>query len=234
MRPLWRMFLAAQVSAGRLAGLVALGGLAVVLGAAIGAGDGARPLDDGVTLVRAYGLSLLVPVTALVFGSAALGEPNEDGTLVYLWLRPVTRWRVVTAAVAAALTVSLPAVVIPLAAAAAVTGAGSEMVEATVASCTLATVAYSGVFTWLGLRVRRALVWGLVYILVWEGFVARVGGTASLLAIRTHSTALLDRLALGADPLAEVSLATAVVVPLAAASAGVALATRRLQRQDVA
>ena len=234
MTALWRAFLGTQVSAGRVAGLVALGALAVVLGIAVGAADGARPLDDGVTLVGAYGLSLFVPVTALVFASAALGEPNEDGTLVYLWLRPVARWRLAAAAVAAALTVALPAVVVPLAAAALATGAGPALVAATVASATSATVAYAGAFTWLGLRVRRALLWGLVYVLVWEGFVARLGGTAGLLSVRTHTTSLLVHLADGATQLPEVSLATAVVVPLAVAGAGLALTTRRLHRQDVA
>ena len=38
-----------------------------------------------------YGLSLLIPVVALVFASAALGYLAEDGTLVYLWLRPLAR-----------------------------------------------------------------------------------------------------------------------------------------------
>lgn len=228
------MFLAAQVSAGRLVGLGALGALAVVLGLAVGAADGARPVDDGVNLVSAYGLSLFVPVTALVFASAALGEPNEDGTLVYLWLRPIARWKLVTAAVAAALTVAVPAVVVPMAVAAVATGAGVGLVGATVASCALATWAYVGIFTWLGLRVRRALLWGLVYILVWEGFVARVGGTASFLAVRTHSTSLLARLADGADHLVEVARTTSVLVLLVAGAAGLALTTRRLSRQDVA
>ncbi|MBW3574696.1 MAG: hypothetical protein KY450_07485 [Actinobacteria bacterium] len=234
MRPLWRTFLSGQLSTGRLVGLGALGALAVVLGLAIGAADGARPLDDGVVLISSYGLSLFVPVTALVFASAALGEPNEDATLVYLWLRPVPRWKLVVAAAAAALTIALPAVVVPLAVAALVTGAGGSLVAATVASCTLATVAYVGVFTWLGLRVRRALLWGLLYVLVWEGFVARVGGTASLLAIRTHATSLLARLTGTAGDLVEVSLATSLLVPVTATVAGLALATRRLQRQDVA
>jgi ABC-2 type transport system permease protein len=107
-------------------------------------------------------------------------------------------------------------------------------VAATVASCTLATVAYAGVFVWLGLRVRRALVWGLAYILVWEGFVAQAGGTAALLAIRSHTRSLLARLAGGAEELVEVSLATALVLPMVAATVALALAVRRLTRQDVA
>ena len=234
MTALYRMFLGAQVTRGRLAGLGALGLLAVLLGVALGAGDVADPLGDGIGLVNAFGLSLFVPVTTLVFASAVLGEPHEDGTLVYLWLRPVARWRLVAAALAAALTVALPTVVVPMAAAAAAARAGGALVAATVASCTLATVAYAGIFLWLGLRVRRALVWGLAYILVWEGFVARSGGTASLLAVRSHTRSLLARLAGGADELVEVSLATAVALPIVAATVALALAVRRLTRQDVA
>lgn len=234
MRALYRTFLSTQVITGRLAGLGALGLLAVLLGAAVGAGQATDPLDEGIDLVSAYGLSLFVPVTTLVFASAVLGEPEEDGTLVYLWLRPVARWRLVAAALAAALTVSLPVVVVPLALAAAATGAGAALVGATAWSSTLATVAYTGLFTWLGLRVRRALVWGLGYILVWEGFVARAGGTASLLAVRTHTRSLLARVAGSAPELVEVSLATSVALPLLAAAVAAALTVRRLARQDVA
>jgi len=231
---LYRMFLAAQVTRGRMGGLGALGLLAVLLGVALGAGDGADPVGDGISLVNTFGLSLFVPVTTLVFASAVLGEPNEDGTLVYLWLRPVARWRLVAAALAAALTVSLPTVVVPMAVAAAATGAGGPLVAATAASCTLGTVAYAGIFLWLGLRVRRALVWGLAYILVWEGFVATSGGTASLLAVRSHTRSLLARLAGGPEQLVEVSAATAVALPIAAAVVAFALTVRRLTRQDVA
>ncbi|MDP8954086.1 MAG: hypothetical protein M3N37_04050, partial [Actinomycetota bacterium] len=96
MKALYHTFLATQVTKGRLGGLGALGALAVVLGVAVGAGD--DPVGAGIGLVSSYGLALFVPVTTLVFASAVLGEPNEDGTLVYLWLRPVARWRLVAVA----------------------------------------------------------------------------------------------------------------------------------------
>ena len=48
-------------------------------------------IEAGTSFIDAFGLSLLVPVTTLVFASAALGDPADDGTLVYLWLRPVPR-----------------------------------------------------------------------------------------------------------------------------------------------
>ena len=234
MKALYRTFLSTQATLGRLAGLAALGLLAVLLGVVVGAGDSADPVGEGIGLISSYGLALFVPVTTLVFASAVLGEPNEDGTLVYLWLRPVARWRLVAVAVAAALTVALPVAVVPLTVAAVATGAGAGLVVATLAATTMATVAYAGVFTWLGLRARRALLWGMAYILVWEGFVARAGGTASLLAVRAHTRSLLARLADGAPELVEVTLARSIIVPLAAAAGALTLTVRRLSRQDVA
>ena len=234
MSAIYRLVLRSQATTGRLASLGALGVLAIVLGIAIGASDDHDRLESAVSFVNVYGLSLFVPVTTLVFASAALGEPQEDGTLVYLWLRPVSRWRIVLAALGATLTVSLPLVVVPMVAAAALTRAGGDVVGAALLSTTLATLAYAGVFLLLGLRVRRALVWGLAYILVWEGFVARAGKTASQLAIRAHARSVLARLADGSEDLITVSLTTGILVPLLAAVVATWFTVRRLQRQDVA
>jgi ABC-2 type transport system permease protein len=234
--PIYRLILRSQASTARLAALGSLGVLAIVIGAAIGVTedvDFAR-LDHAVGLVNVYGLSLFVPVTTLVFASAALGEPQEDGTLVYLWLRPVARWRIALASLGATLTVSLPLVVVPMVVAVALTRTGADIVGATLLSTALATIAYAGVFLLLGLRVRRALVWGLAYILVWEGFVARAGKTASQLAIRAHARSVLGRLADGNPDLVTVSLVTGIAVPLVAAAVATWLTVRRLQNQDVA
>lgn len=234
MIALYRLFLSTQATKGRLFGLLSLGAVAVILGLSIGLNDSADPIDDGTILMATYGLGLFVPVATLVFASAVLGEPNEDGTLVYLWLKPIARWRIVAAALGATLTVTLPVVVVPMIAAAALTGAGSALIEGTVASCVLATVAYAGVFTWLGLRVKRALVWGLAYILIWEGFVARAGANAARLAIRANARSLLADLSGGPDRLIEVSATTSVVLPAIAFVVAVWLTIRRLTRQDVA
>ena len=34
------------------------------------------------------------------------------------------------------------------------------------------TAAVTALFTWLGLRTNRALVWGVTYILIWEGVIS--------------------------------------------------------------
>lgn len=234
MSRLYRLFLGTILTRGRVVGLLALGAVAVILGIAIGASDTADKLDDGTLTVAGYGLSLLAPVVTLVFASSVLGDPNEDGTLVYVWLRPVPRVHIAGAAALAAFTVAAPIVVVPMTVAAAFIGAGPELVVATAAATALAVAAYTGLFTWLGLRVKRAMPWGLAYILVWEGFVARAGGGSATLAVRAHTETVLTRLADGPRRLIESSLPTAVIVPLVAAAIAFALTVRRLQRQDVA
>jgi ABC-2 type transport system permease protein len=234
MTALYRLFLSTVVTRGRMVGLLALGAVAVLIGFAVGANDAADKLDDGTLMIAELGLALIAPVVALVLASSALGDPSEDGTLVYLWLRPVPRWQLAVAAMAAALTVTLPVIVVPLTIAAWLTDAGSDLVGAAAASCAVAAVAYTGVFTFAGLRVRRAMPWGLAYILVWEGFVARAGATAELVSIRAHTASMLTRLAGGPRSLESYSLTVSIAVPLAAALLATAFTVRRLQRQDVA
>jgi ABC-2 type transport system permease protein len=234
MSGLYRLFLSSIATRGRIAGLMALGAVTVLVGIAIGANDLSDHLDDGTLMISNLGLSLVAPVVTLVLASAVLGDPNEDGTLVYLWLRPVPRWQLAVTSTLAALTVSLPVVVIPLTIAAAATKGGGDLVTATAVSCVVAVVAYTGIFTFLGLRVRRAMAWGLAYILVWEGFIARAGGGTGFVSVRHHTVSLLARMADGPHRLMRSSMTTAVVVPLAAALLATYLTMRRLQRQDVA
>ena len=234
MLPLYRLFLSTQAKRGRVLGLLALGAIAVLLGLAVGSNDDPDQLRHALRLMSSYGLALFVPVATLVFASSVLGDPNEDGTLVYLWLRPIARWRIVAAAMAATLTVTIPVVVLPMALAAHATDVGPALVRGTLAACAVATVGYAGVFTWLGLRVRRALLWGLLYILVWEGFVARIGGTPARLAIRANARSLMARMADGPSGLITVSQPTAIAIPLLAAVVGAVLTVRPLRHQDVA
>ena len=82
------------------------------------------------------------------------------------------------------------------------------------ASAIVAVVAYCGLFTWLGLRVRRALPWGLAYILIWEGFVAAAGAGASRVALRAYTRSMLSEIT-GQDlRLADMAMPVAVLVPL--------------------
>jgi ABC-2 type transport system permease protein len=232
--PLYRLLLRSQVTRARVISLLAIGVVGIVVGFAIGASGSLDEAQAGARFVNGFGLSLLVPVTALVFASAALGDPTEDGTLVYLWLRPVRRSRIVVAAAASSFTIAWPLVVGPLAVTAAATGGGGDLVVATVVAATLALVAYTGLFCALGLRVKRALVWGLLYIFIWEGFIATANDTAARLAVRSYSRSILTELADVSLRQAAIASPYRWIVPFLVAAAALTYATRRLQRQDVA
>jgi ABC-2 type transport system permease protein len=242
--PIYRLVLRSQVTRARLAALLGLGAVGIIVGAALGASP--RPdmaladnvivsghLLTGARFVNTFGLSLVVPVTALVFAAAALGDPDEEGTLVYLWLRPVRRSRLVVAAAAASLTAAWPVVVIPLGIAAAATGGGSDRGVGTVASATVALLAYTGVFCALGLVTKRSLVWGLLYIFIWEGFVATAADTAAQLAVRTYARSLLESITDAPLNGTFVDFPGSVVVPVAVGVVALAFATWRLKHRDI-
>ena len=87
-------------------------------------------------------------------------------------------------------------------------------------------------------RVRRSLLWGLLYIFIWEGFVANAGQTASRLAIRAYTRSILSDFALPSNVaplrLATISPLYSYVIPIVVFFATLAYATWRMQRQDVA
>jgi ABC-2 type transport system permease protein len=235
MSALYSTVLRSLTTRGRLLSLGALAVIAVLLAILVRTGSGFDRTDTAFRVVDGYGLSVLVPVVSLVFASAALGDPAEDRTLVYLWLRPVPRWQLALAASGAALTIAVPIAVVPVVIAAAVSGVGARLVFGTAAGALLAAVAYTAVFCGLGLRVRRALAWGLAYLVIWEQAVARIAKGAARLSISLSTRTITARLAQH-DPLPRnaMSMPVAVIIPSVATVVAVVLTTRSLQRGEVA
>jgi ABC-2 type transport system permease protein len=229
---LYVLVLRTQATRARVASLLSLGALTVIVAIAIGASDPYDAPDAAAGFVNGLGLSLLVPVSALVFASAAFGDIVEDQTMVYLWLRPVRARLPVLAAWLASLTVALPVVLVPLVIAASAIDPGVAL--ATAAAVTVGVVTYTAIFVALGIRVQRALVWGLAYILIWEGFVAQAGKSASRVAVRAYTRSILADLSDTDVDLGTITQPWAALIPLAVAAVGLAYAIRRFRTQDVA
>ena len=83
-------------------------------------------------------------------------------------------------------------------------------------------IAYSALFVLFGLLVRNSIVWGLAYILVWEGVVAAFGNFAAKLAVRGYTRSIITaRTGVDLD-LGDLSLAVSIAVPLLAAAVALA------------
>ena len=234
-----RLLVRQLLTKGRVAALFSVGvviSLVVALvSRTVGDDESAQvALELGVELMSNLGFTIVVPIVALVFAAAAFGDLKEDGTLVYLWLRPMDRWPMVVGAWLGSVTVSLPLTLVPLTAAAFIADVGSELVLATVLACVVGNLAYSAVFMLLGLLTKNSVVWGIGYILIWEGLVAGISGVGEKLAIRGYTRSIIAEQT-GVDLyLGDLSMGVAVVVPALVVIAAVVLSTLRLRSLDVA
>jgi ABC-2 type transport system permease protein len=114
---------------------------------------------------------IVLPVVSLILGASSLGDERRDGTLSFLILRPVPRWLIAAAKLAAA-WMATTAIVGPAAVlAAGVVGirAGDwSLLAPALFSASLSALAYVSVFLLLGYFTSRAVLLGLVYVFIWE------------------------------------------------------------------
>ncbi len=200
--------------------------------------DGGRLTAD---LLDALVVRTVLPLVAVVFGTGVLGSELEDGTAIYLLVKPIERWRIVVTklAVAAGLTVAL---VIPATLAAGMVVGGGRGGELAAVGYTLAVgvgaIVYGAVFVALSVVTSRALIVGLVYTLLWEGVLAGLFAGTQLLSIRRYVLAIADGLsgrggAGGASAVAALDAPTAALLAAVVLAVAFVVATRALESWEV-
>ena len=227
---LYRLLLRTQVTVQRLLGIGALGALSLLLGLFARSDDNAP--QAAADAISGYGLGILVPLAALWLGTSAIGDLVEDKLLVYLSLKPVPRWQLPAAAILATASVVVPLTALPLTASALVAGAG-DVAWATLLAASFAALAYAGLFVAAGIWFRRAVWWGLAFVLIWENVVAFSAGGAARFTVTGWASAVLG-LAPGIDVerVAGSGGAAFVVLPVIAIGAWLA-ATWRYRNADI-
>ena len=229
----YRLLLRTVCTPGRLIAIGLLALLSVMTALIVAFGEEGDSLEQAVGFVNGN-VATLIPVAVLVFGSAVIGDLIDDGSLVYLWLRPVPSWIHVLAGWAATVTIMVPLILVPVVLSTAIIDTSPELLGAAVLGGLVAVCAYAGLFVTLGVRFKRALPWGLVYILIWEGFVASAGKTATKLAVRSYVRSILASMTDVELKLGQFALWVGIVVPLVAGAIALLYASRRLAKTDVA
>jgi ABC-2 type transport system permease protein len=227
---LYRLLLRTQITVSRLLGIGALGALAVLIG--VFARSDSNPAQAAADSVSSFGLGLLVPLATLWLGTSAIGDLVEDRLLVYLWLKPVPRWQLPAAAVLATVTIVVPMTALPLAASALVAGEG-DVALAALGAASLAAFAYAGLFVAGGLWFRRAVWWGLAFVLLWENVVAYTAEGAARFTVIGWASSIVGAVGDVDVQLDAGSTAAAFVVLPAIAVAGWLVATWRYRLADV-
>lgn len=232
MAPLVEVTLRGMLGRRRTVLLVLLVGLPVLIALLIrltgGRPDADRVLDT--LVVRA-----VMPLAALIVGTAVIGSEIDDGTAVYLMVKPIARWRIAVskAIVAAGLTSILvvPAVLLT----GFLLGGRGDSTTTTVAfalACLAGGSAYAVAFLALSAFTTRAFLIGLAYVLIWEGVLAGLLEGTKFLSIRQATLGLAE--AFGADlpddPLAPAVSGLVVAVVIVG---GLLLTSWRLARFEI-
>ncbi len=194
--------------------------------------------DSQAIIVGRLLVTTVAPLVALVLAVTAIGDERESGTIVYLATSRLPRYRIVAekilAATLAAIVLLLPAFV-AIAVFGSHLGVGSENIARGIGGTALVVLAYASVFSMVGLLLKRALVAGIVYILIWEGAIATVAPSAERFSLTAWGRAITDGGIYGLDAglVPTLTANTGVVALVAATIVAIALASWRLAHMDL-
>lgn len=197
------------------------------------------PVERTTAIVELLVVRTVLPLIALVFGTAALGAELEDGTAIHLLTKPVARWRIILAKILAAAPVTAVLTVGATLLTGIAVGGERGTMGVTLALCAgvaVGTLLYVVVFVALSVVTTRALIVGLIYVVIWEGILAGLFEGTRALSIRQYTmsvAAALDPTAtLGS--LAPLAATTAVPAAIIIVVVGFVVATRRLEQHEIA
>jgi ABC-2 type transport system permease protein len=217
--------------------MLLLAGVPILLGLLVRAnGGGVR--DVGATLDGLV-VRVVLPLVALVFGTAALGSELEDGTAVHILTKPIRRSTIVLAKIAVAGTLTAAMLVPSTVIAGALLGRpGSGQLTVTFAiaiGVLVGSYLYVAIFVALSVITSRGLIIGLGYALVWEGVLAGLLPGSQVFSVREYVRGIAATLApSAADSIvgAGAVLYAAVALVAATAIASVRLAVYELRGSD--
>lgn len=218
--------------------LLLLGGLMVLvaLGLRIGGEPAFRQVYTAV-LLDTFGLGTLMPLVALLFGTAAIGAELEEGTAIYLLAKPIPRWTTLLTKLAVAAACSIGVTCLPILLAGLVAGGLQDgLVLAFTLAAAAGSVIYCAIFVALSLITGRALIFGLGYVLIWEGVLAGLFAGTQTFSVRQQSLSIADALSSAPSDIlnAPLDLGTALVVGVGVLVLATVIAIRRLSRIEIA
>ncbi|WP_052847453.1 ABC transporter permease [Streptomyces avicenniae] len=212
-----------------------LPGLLILIAIAVRAIGGA---DDRVTeeVLGGFGLAAMVPLIGVIAGTGAIAPEIDDGSIVYLLSKPLPRRTIILTKLWVAIAVTMLFTTVPVLLAGMIMNGNSQQIAgAYTLAAAVASIAYSAVFLLLGTVSRNAVVFGLIYSLIWETLFGSIVSGARTLSVQQWSLSLAERVAAdGTGVTSDVALPTAVILLAAVTVAGTWYAIRRLTVLTVA
>ncbi|MET9065272.1 ABC transporter permease subunit [Streptosporangium sandarakinum] len=147
-----------------------------------------------VTLMQTFAIGTMLPLLGLIAGTGVIAPEIEDGTVVHLLSKPISRPVIARTkfAVAASL-LALFGAVPTFAASYLLVGSESGIAYGFAAGALAGGVAYAAVFMLLGIVTRHAVTIGIAYALVWEGVVGNFVPGARRFSIQQWAQTVADQ-----------------------------------------
>ncbi|HYM84985.1 MAG TPA: ABC transporter permease [Candidatus Dormibacteraeota bacterium] len=197
------------------------------------------PVERTAATIDLLEIRTVLPLVALVFGTAALGAELEDGTAIHLLTKPVARWRIVAGKLLAAGPLTALLTVGGTLLTGLVIGGERGTLSVTVAlsiAVLVGSLVYVVVFVALSVVTNRALVIGLVYTVIWEGVLAGLFEGTRALSIRQYTIAIAAAIdpASKSGSVAALAVTTALPLAIIVLVGGFVIASRRLAVHQIA
>ncbi|MFF1653450.1 ABC transporter permease [Streptomyces sp. NPDC058255] len=189
--------------------------LLIVISAAVRSFSGA---DDQVAsdLLGGFALATMVPIIGVIAGTGAIGPEIDDGSVVYLLAKPLKRPTIIFTKLIVAVAVTMAFSAVPTFIAGMIlNGNGQQIAVAYTVAALVASIAYAALFLLLGTVTRHAVVFGLVYALVWEALFGSLVSGARTLSVQQWALAVGHKVTGGDLVTSDVGLPTATVLLVA-------------------
>jgi ABC-2 type transport system permease protein len=203
--------------------MLLLAGVPILVGLLVRAND-SFTIDLGGTLDGLV-VRLVLPLVALVFGTAALGSELDDGTAIHLLTKPIRRSTIILAKVAVAGSLTAVMLVPSTVVAGLLLGEPGTDALGTASAVAVGVLAgsylYAAIFVALSVVTTRGLLIGLGYALIWEGLLAGLLPGSQVFSVREYvrgiaqalSPSTVDSIVGAAAPIyAAVALVVATVI----------------------
>ncbi|GAA4581033.1 ABC transporter permease [Planotetraspora phitsanulokensis] len=164
-----------------------------------------------VTLMQTFSIGTMLPLLGLIAGTGVIAPEIEDGTIMHLLAKPISRPVIALTkfAVAASLVAVFGALSTFVAAFLLIRDESGVAYGFTLGAL-VGGVAYAAVFMLVGVLTRHAVTVGVIYALVWEGLVGGYVPGARSLSIQQWAQSIADRISSSAFLTSNVSLGFAV------------------------
>jgi ABC-2 type transport system permease protein len=170
-----------------------------------------------VGMLGGFALATVVPLLGLIVGTGAIGPEIDEGSIIYLLSKPLSRFSIASTKVVVAVgLVAVFAALPTLGAGLILSGTSDRLAVAYAVGALAAGSAYAALFVLLAVVTRHAVVLGLLYALIWETLIGSFVPGAQALSVQQWALAITEKvLGTRAEPLnVESAVGIGIAIPL--------------------